>query len=1148
MATDVAIQLRDDKNTLRTSVAGTDRELVCATTNEFVLLRDISWDEIVALVEEYIVEHDSAMTEYFLAPSVEIRKGSNKEKAFRTLKVANRNSPEALCIRLIGPAAKTSRIRQVAGQHCSTLALAAALEAHGLLDAMKELSLDYTPAWRVIEESYETQRQVAATILRRDIHTMGWAVGTSGLHHLASARVTDLLESCGESARQMLTNLTRTLNDWLNDPGRKGSHGKETATAGRPLALAWFATWLAARGVLLFPLTVVGRGQEFYPIRYRHFLDQWLAPALEVEKRKSYRNSILESFDKPQNRPDRPWLMLQTIELVAPGAAMGQISAEVLELLKRGAPNLAREQIQVISWMWKIEMARLRALGISSKELQEQSDRVLQWNGASRIRNSELWDWIDNPAAEVTPQTVYARRGFNAGPNIRSHVAELRSVFPTVAGRSARTIANRLSIWLYFLSDLRDEDVPPSLADLQPQMLETISRGDGRQTFRKFMHGLKFDLSTQGSVLGSLKRAWKVVTQEKGREMALCPISVQMLYSTENGRKRPRATSTTRRAIDMEVLELLIEENKAGEYAFSRNRASASGELLDYRHVVDPDSGKIKQVWWPGPAALMDVLLQIPIRHKQGRYLDSGEGDELVVDIDSMSLVPNVLPIAARGRNQSFIKVVSLSPVRNERGLGMYVNTNKTGRDYVFPWLQIEIAKSVQAVIDWQRTYNPISEPVSDRPDTKEERAADAEAVLVYPIFRDPARADCAPVSSAIVLEYFRSLMRRVEAKYNTKNNTSLCFFRSDGEPVFDIHSLRVTGVTRLLSLGVDPKIVRMLAGHASLVMTWYYEQISNERVSGAMHQALELRRPTREVLLAMSVEERERFLARQFNRGEKPTLALTLLRDTVDERSPFLDVRADGICPGMKCAEAGVWRSKACSLCKYFSTGPAFLAGLELRLNDLMAELVLQQRQVAELRETLFKRRDEGMSTDTLAAEITTRDQIVDNLVTEWEAQFQYVKRAESGLDSWLRDASEAGQNDLPPPPALFSPSPDQIGLALQETHHLVLFTRLIEGAKRVEGFVPTVGTRETRDALLLEIVRHERKADLFFRLDRQVRKIALDQFALVLLEQDLSSSAIEALVDGSRSLMEVSGAEEWLHRLGTADAKMLEQEEITQ
>lgn len=1130
----MSIRHRNSENVISVRVPGVERELLCANSDEFVLLRDLSWEDLVALVDQYAEEHDAALTEFFLTPSSDIRKG-NRTKASRDLKLINLASPEALCIRVIGKP-RGGGVRQVAGKHCTIEALATALTSMHLLQGYIEGTQDYTPAWRIIEEPFEIQREVALRMMSGRIRSMSWTSSHSGLDSLASAQIYELLDR-SNSVDEMLTKLSEALLSWLNDPVRKGANGTNWVDLNRPLVLAWFATWLAERGVLLFPLSVVGRGQEFYPPRYRHFLDDWICQTASVNERRAYRAMVVETYAPSGSHgyEDRAWLLLQTFNLVAPGATEGIVSAASINVVKRAAPNLFREQIAVLSGVWRIEMARQRAMGVPAKEIQDQADLVLQWNAAIHgAKEAPIWDWVDNPEAIIPAHSVYSRRALIVSDKLRSNVEELRRVFPIVAGNSASTISSRLSIWLLYLTSIDDAAVPSSLLELKMDLLEPIGSDRKVQSFREFMNARDISPALQSNVYSALRSSWKAVAQESGTPAILCPVTDIMLYSKARKKGQKRPASTTRRSIDMEILELLIEENQLNNFEFSRTRTHISGELLDYRHVVDPQSGTLKRIWWPGIAVLMDLLLQIPIRHKQGRYLDSGEGDEFILDISSLERHANDRPTATPGRNEAFIQRVSLSPIRNEAGLGMFVNTNKTGRDYAFPCLQKEIALRVKSVIDWQMTYNPISEPVSDRADTKEERAANAVTTMVYPIFRDPGRPGGTPVSAEIVLDYFRALMRQVEKKYNLRNNTSLSFFRANGEPVFDIHSLRVTGVTRLLSLGVDPKIVRMLVGHSALVMTWYYENISNERVSAAIHAALERARPSREALLAMPAEDRERFLGRLMGRSEGSNLAISLLRDSVEQRSPLLDIRTDGFCPGMRCSDAGVWRPRACSLCKYFSTGPAFLAGLELRLNGLMAEIILEQKVVAELREKLFRRRAEGGSIATLSAEITTRESLIDNIITEWEAQFQYVKRAEAELQAWLKDdqlsaAPNAPSGEL----TLFARSPEGVGVALQESHHLVLFTRLIEGAKKIDGFAPAVGTRETRDALLLEIVRHEDKSSLFLRLNREVRREALDQFALFIMDQDLSPDAIEGLCEGTRSLSEVGGAEEWLHRL---------------
>ncbi len=1136
MNENISIELRNETNTRSFTAVDGGPELLCSLTNHFVQLRNIPWKQMQSMVYEFANTLDQELTKLLLQPATEVRKGSGSNNATKPIKIINQNSPEALSINLVNVGTKKVKHHQIAGKYCSTAALALAVESCGLTAKLKnENGGNITPAWKIVYEPFETQRMVANAMLSSGIRNMDWTVPSSELRMAASERVVELMKNC-ENSEDFLSEICSPLLHWFRDPIRKGANGAITGGIRRPLAIAWFAIWMSERGLLLFPLNeIVGRGSDLLPLRYRHFLNGWIRPVEHQGQSDAQANLLYPLLSKSIRLRDRASLLLLAINLAAPGIAFGRVSAECLKHI-RGSLDVYADETSIITSVWKVEEARLKALKFDPAKLQSLSDLVIQNRSHVIDSRSELWSWVDNSDPKSVPKGKYRKQGCTPGPNLKSHVFQLRSYFPAYAGKSARRVSATLSIWLYFLSSLKDEDVPKNVIDITPRIISTINKDDSK-TLRAFMELEKINEDTQRKVFSQLKKVWSIANAQSGNEGLLCPVSDQMLSLAKRGSEK-RPSNSTRRAIDMEILDLLIDENRANDFQFSRDRCNPhSKEFLDYRFVTDAETGLGNKEWWPGPAVLMDLLLQIPIRHKQGRFLDSGEGDEFSLDIASLRITPNSLSSAVSGCNQAFIQRISLSPLRDEPGLGMFINTNKTGRDYTFPWLPLDIAENVQRVIDWQRKYNPIYAPVSDREDTREERAAAIEPIWVFPIFRDPGRSDHTPLSSGIVLDYFRALLKHVEKKYNLQNKTTISFFRPNGEPVYDIHSLRVTGVTRLLSMGVDPRIVRLLVGHSSLTMTWYYEHITNQRVAAAMQQAFELRRPTREMLMNFSHEEKEQFLERLFNRSDLPKLSITLLRGMIDERSPLLDVMVDGFCPGMRCADAGVWRDRACSLCKFFATGPAFLAGLELKLNNLMAELILQQTVLTDQRQQLFIKRKKGDSIRSLQAEITSREQSIDHVLSEWEAQFQYVKKAEGDLFSWLKDNPGREGIEAPGNSNLMSPTANKISLVLQETHHLHLFTGLVEGAKHVEGFVPMFGARESRDAMLLEIARHENKTDLFFRLKPAIRKRALDQFALLLLDQELPNDEIEALISGTSSLSAISSAKEWLEKLAVAD-----------
>lgn len=1126
------IEPRSSTNVAAFNQAIGNQELLCATSDKFVLLKDIPFSTLTEMVFEYADTHDRELFEFLLQPANSIRKSSGSMNAKQPLKLANQKSPEALSIKLINR--KNDEFTQVSGHHCSMEALNSAITAHGIWGTLKDQNI--TKAWNIALKPYALQKKICKTIIQGRVRSMDWTLPSSDLRQVASSSLIASLDGC-DTTIDFLNRVCESLVAWFSDPIKKGFTGSNSREAKRPLCLAWFAIWLADRGIILFPQNAgYGRWAEFFPLRYRHFYTKWIRSREGVNQADAYFSMLSPLLAKGTSLREQARFLLATLNLIAPGFEQGLVSAAAIQLL-RDRLELDDECTYILNTVWRLEALTLKSKNFDPDELHKLNNLVDQRRKHSSSTDSILWPWVDDPSATLVSRSHIARRNLNPGKNLTAHVNDLRTLFPAMAGKSASKLSSSLSAWLYFLSTIPDERVPANVVDISPSILDSLRQVDHKGTFRGFLIEHSVETERQRDAFSAVKRAWKSAAIESRNEDLICPVSDQ-LVSSKFGRGNERLASTARRSIDMELLELIIDENRADDFAFSRDR-EYRGRKLDYRLVVDSETQQSEFIWWPGPAVLLDLLLQIPLRNKQGRFLDSGEGDEFLVDISTVQEFKNELPTAVRHRKEAFIQKISLSAVKEEAGLGIFVNTNKTGRDYSFPWIQLDIAQNVMRVIAWQKRYNPIPRPVSDRDDSVSERAANAEPVWVFPIFRDPARHDFRPISQQIVLDYYRALLKRVEEKYNLKNGTSIRLFRGNGEAVYDIHSLRVTGVTRLLNLGVDPRIVRMLVGHSSLAMTWYYEDISNSRVSSAMEKAMQAGTPTRESLLAMSPGERQDFLSRLFNRSTGSAPGVNLLKTLLEERSPLVEIGVDGICPGTRCSDAGVWRPRACALCPYWVTGPAFLPGQVLKLNNLMAELILHQETVEKLRDQLYAQRGRGEPIRAIQAEIRSEEEFIDNVLTEWEAQLQYVKKSEAEMKAWPRNdaPNSVSPNDLP---ALMSQDTSKLGVALQESHHLELFTRLIEGAKNIQGFVPVIGARHARDEMLLEIARHSSKSNLFYTLDPSNRKIALDSFALIILEQSQTFDQIEGLINGSTSITALPDAATWIEGLAP-DYKLL-------
>lgn len=1125
MNTSVAVELRNADNVIESPDPLGQAPYVSACTNHFVLLEEISLIRLQELVDQFAATYEKALISHLMRPPAKLggRVARSKER------IKNLQSPLVLSAQFVSTPRKT--YLGVYGHFCKTDAIQRATSQAKLV---RKRSSTMPDNWIVLDYDLKTQREIASAIVTSTIRTMEWASARSGLHHLASERIYEILRGA-RSTFEFFSRICATLQQWIRDPNRKGEHRSKDSVRSsrfdRPYVLMWFCMWLSERSFLLFPIDSLQKQSEIYLRIFRPLLAEVLREEERREDSEIYFQKLSKVISKSEEHRSRARVSLDAINLLHPGAAWGRVSAHGLGAIKARFQSRDNARRNIMNSMWSIEAARLKFNNVDSRTIKSLTDQAI-YDRLPRGVDLGLWAWVDHADALGENKGYrfnykYARKDFTAGPNLRAHLGELRQIFPMIAGKSADSTVSKINVWLHFLSSLSDDNVPRRIVDINPHLLASMQSNDVTN-LRGFMLSSGIDAHLAAVVFSMIDKAWRMAANECGLGNLISPVSELLKSANEPGKQRNGVS--TRRAIDMDILELLIEENRADDFGFSRERSTQAG-FTDHRRVLDPGTHDVTKMWWPGLAILMDLLLHIPLRHKQGRYLDSGEGDEYVLDIHSLSLKPNDAPTATRGRNEAFLQKVSLSPVRDEPGLGMRVNTNKTGGPYTFEWLAFDLAENVQRVINWQRKYNPIDEPVSDRGNSEAERQANADVVWVYPIFRDPARNDRGPVSSEIVLAYFRKLLKRVEDKYNLRNGTSLQFFRPNGEPVYDIHALRVTGVTRLIRLGVDPRIVRKLCGHSSLVMTFHYNDVSGQIVSTALEQALEARRPTREKLLGMNREERERFLSHLVSHGGRRDSAFKLLQGLIDERSPFLDIRVDGICPGMKCAAAGVWRPRACALCPFNITGAPFIAGIQVVLNNLMAELSLNLEVMATRRDELYELRKLGKPVRALEAEIAQQDELLDHIIQEWIAQFQYLKRAEADFVMWME--GQRGSVDVEDPVsamALVSPMPDRLRLVIEEQHHLALFTGLIESAKRVEGFVPSIGVREKRDGMLLEIARHQDRAGLFYRLDPALRKLALDEFASQILDASSNPVEIQGLIEGKVDLTSILGPSRWL------------------
>jgi hypothetical protein len=399
----------------------------------------------------------------------------------------------------------------------------------------------------------------------------------------------------------------------------------------------------------------------------------------------------------------------------------------------------------------------------------------------------------------------------------------------------------------------------------------------------------------------------------------------------------------------------------------------------------------------PVRPTLLLLLLALPLRVIQARLSDSGEADELLPFIEDgeagkIRVVwrPNCHVMSTRGRQQGFIRrFIDANASYNgdpDTFAGFYVNSNKTalygkGLDagYEIPWQKDRLIKDLIALRDWQMLHNPASRLLA-RDELQDKRLMPTEDLrgnlpsYIY-LFRDlidrRSGAD-EPVTYERINTFFHRVMAEVEDRFNECGMTDECgdpiklitFRNDDGTPisgVYSLHGLRVAGITAFAEAGVPVAIIaEFLAGHATILMTLYYNKIGPATVTRVLEEAS----------ASFEARDHERWmrsaLREPIQHGKIATNPNWLHADLEDCVPGLWSVRLDGICPNgqTRCHDGGP-ASKSrfvevpggkrnCPMCRHWLTGPTFIQGQTVSINAHL----FRMRQKAERLVALHEQR----------------------------------------------------------------------------------------------------------------------------------------------------------------------------------------------
>ncbi|MBI2408395.1 MAG: hypothetical protein HYV19_08875 [Gemmatimonadetes bacterium] len=649
--------------------------------------------------------------------------------------------------------------------------------------------------------------------------------------------------------------------------------------------------------------------------------------------------------------------------------------------------------------------------------------------------------------------------------------------------------------------------------------------------------------------------------------------------------KHTRPAQTVRAKMPSWLMQLAVEVIQGNDYEWPRKR------LTDYREVVE--DGEVTQVWSPVLAELTLLRFLLPIRGTQARLLGSGEGDTWVWvppdvfagaeshDWDSSDKarqsghwVRNTSQWApADGEDRALGLVRRMWD--DEEGVhfnGLYISTNKTADKmkgwaelgYEIPWVSDEILSIYDRVLRFQARYNAPKAPKSRAELTGEATIIPSDVAVLMPkthyLFRDAAHRTHSdePVSTARVQNFWNEMLaeveRRCESSPDVPRNpdgsplTLVEKWTSDGKASsvkYDLHSLRVTGISRLALGGCPLQVLMMLAGHATWIMSLYYVRMSPSEVRKALEDAekrLE-RFETAELEEALSSVDATTMRAFQV------ATSAVGLEQWRDADVALMSSSELGLCPngGTLCHVGGKPLSTAassssvhgpvpglatnCQSCRFLVSGPQYLVGIVARLNALSVRVRAtgdRLRATEERRRSLVdERRRAGDNVDAAllrrlrraAAEVEAAEAQAEDFGERWWNLLRLFNRCLKALRELMRRKS-AGEVADDRHLLVLNGAPDDVQVALRRCNDITLWNRVCFDSE-VWDAVDATEPAARRGMRIDHLLAQSGRPAVFAGLSEEER-IAVGNVFARWLETRLGPAGADEIYEGRRTLAE--------------------------
>ncbi|MEQ8322016.1 MAG: VPA1269 family protein [Rhodospirillales bacterium] len=937
----------------------------------------------------------------------------------------------------------------------------------------------------------------------------------------------DALEKVLEKAKEPAAFLEIVAATFLRDHD-KGNRGTN-------FAVCWFAFYLAKEGIWFFPQLGKRRLRNLTPRLLWRFIWDFAVP-------EKVRSLAAKMYIDNERQNEASWLNSAHCEFLLRTNLYhlnDGIDKFIFYTLKENETASLYSTNNKDHRFMGLNLFFDRMLNAVGKTRSEYEELSIYFGGFGRINRSKApFSWMqsgnkEKPRTGNLREVVLARWEFSCPAHVSRWVDELEDVVRLSPRRTKTAIVQALNNWVYYLLTLDQADCPTSFQEID-RLRHIYNPNEEVVTFIQFIGQLSID--QQEKAIRALQQAWWLLARSQGFEREkTCPIDaddIPRAYADQ--RNRGAGFRTNKKSLGASRLQLLIDENRRADeegrpFAFARSFCGKGKRPIYYRNVQNQETGQREQVFFPAAPIYLDVLFTTGMRSHSGRWLDSGEGDEYWIDRDTQTEMPNPLSTARKGRQEGFLRLHEV-----ESGncvTGMYIPVAKTGAHAV-PWIDEQTAEYVEMMRDWQIKYNPQSKAILAVDDNIDKTfGKNGDHPEVFPLFRDPKSKNVKAPTYGALADYFTALLRHCEPIYNEKKRERLgeshdweSFFQNDS-PRWTLHALRVTLISTLIEAGVPPHILQLLVGHKSLVMTYHYVAIDNAITSRHIQNGME--RLRQEVIDSMlgceSVEEAERVIDGKLGgivtALESGHCGAELYLAAFEERSnKDFPVFSHGICPGGDCNTGGevtgkkakpVFRHQACSRCRYRITGPAFLNGLVLRLNQLMLEIYESFERTRRLEDSRLDAQDAGKEDRKIEAKISKHLEFQEELFAEWAAELNTIQKCRAIIEK-----SEGSQRL----PVVAGLEGVELSASLSEGHKLTLLQSILSDAESIQGVELEVPEHlwTQRNEMLLAIAEANGAGDFFYKLPKNEREQALNEFGRIFIEhQDLIGDEGAEIID---------------------------------